>query len=596
LAQVRSLGSISCARAPAAKSCAMPGCRCCCCAQRRKPQETPKTDVEEQRSRGVHQPLAPPKSSASTDWEAFLEEPVQLPSIACVPRPAKQEQTSLQQGQQGYVTQEVGRAQARAQAQQQQKNAAAAREETEAGPPLKEAKQTELGACGIVHAAPPLAAPQVLSICFPNAPWPPPPNFEEELRRSLSRLGANGLGDISVRLREGSIIADLTGPRAALDEVYQLLIRNRVRVCGHGNGVISWTPSAAVHQPQPSPTTWTGGAGAGTRRVLELCRAGRLLEAADVLKEVEQRHDYNRALLCDPMIDKLRAINGRFCQALASTLEPTARDDVQWSQIEIRDPKIGDDFLLNMGLRCAQAAERDTKGPASQFFARGTIRNFPLTLTRFVSLLCEADLFKRTWIKDAETMTSAPGGQRQLFSAFVHTTLRSMFLPFRLEGVCLREFSTCRDAPGEGLLALQACRGSGGGSAGSPGSRPERPGVLIVEDTPPSDVGEMEGWKLPAPRRGVVRLTNTANVFYATPSVDKEGCCDIVAAVKLGLPLSPWVVPLELVKRFIADILRETLVRVRAKAVDHWEHLGFHDRIDANPAFYKPIFEIECFR
>jgi len=64
---------------------------------------------------------------------------------------------------------------------------------------------------------------ELLTLYFPDAPWPAPPCFKAELIAALVSLGASGMDDVEVRLREGSIAADLAGPADALEEIRGLL-------------------------------------------------------------------------------------------------------------------------------------------------------------------------------------------------------------------------------------------------------------------------------------------------------------------------------------------------------------------------------------
>jgi len=66
-------------------------------------------------------------------------------------------------------------------------------------------------------------ADEALLIRFPSAQWPTSPSFEQELHRGLTKIGATRLSQVSVRLSyEGTVVVELRGPRAAMDELYEL--------------------------------------------------------------------------------------------------------------------------------------------------------------------------------------------------------------------------------------------------------------------------------------------------------------------------------------------------------------------------------------
>merc|ERR1719442_101400 len=61
----------------------------------------------------------------------------------------------------------------------------------------------------------------------------------------------------------------------------------------------------------------------------------------------------------------------------------------------------------------------------------------------------------------------------------------------------------------------------------------------------------------------------------------------------MGLPVPEWMIPLEVLKRFVSDIFRESLRRVKAMVVDHWGELGYNERMAARQEFYGRIVAIE---
>jgi len=70
------------------------------------------------------------------------------------------------------------------------------------------------------------------SIRFPDAPWPPPQNFKEELLKSLEALGVQQVAALSVEMKPGSVIAAFSGPRLALQELEKAPI-NLLNVQGY---------------------------------------------------------------------------------------------------------------------------------------------------------------------------------------------------------------------------------------------------------------------------------------------------------------------------------------------------------------------------
>jgi len=81
--------------------------------------------------------------------------------------------------------------------------------------------------------------PRALSLHFPDAPWPPPPGFEAKLREGLIALGSTHHSELTIRLCEGSVIAQLSGPHAALAEVHKLPRLDKLVVLSHALGEVS---------------------------------------------------------------------------------------------------------------------------------------------------------------------------------------------------------------------------------------------------------------------------------------------------------------------------------------------------------------------
>merc|ERR1712216_399999 len=141
----------------------------------------------------------------------------------------------------------------------------------------------------------------------------------------------------------------------------------------------------------------------------------------------------------------------------------------------------------------------------------------------------------------------------------------------RLQETFLRTFSVCEEPPF---------------SSGTSGSA-QQPGVLVLEANPPQGIEEYEGWTLPASaHKRALSLRGTLKTLYVTPTADPKAV-DVFAAVRVGIPVSPYMVPLDLLKRVIAELMRESFSRIKEKVIDKWQDYDFDAREAANPAFYK---------
>jgi hypothetical protein len=267
---------------------------------------------------------------------------------------------------------------------------------------------------------------------------------------------------------------------------------------------------------------------------------------------------------------------------------------MRWARIEIRDPKIGPDFQLEMKLRFAKDAEREANGPSAQLIVSSECRGFPLRLSQFVAFHCESDLCQKEYIKDCTSLEAMSGNPCECAPAFVYTQLSPALLPFRVEELLARDFAVCPDGAPFARFCSEMTRTRSKEVLDSLGSSPwSRGGVLIAENNPPDGVTEFEGHKVPPTRRGVVRVTGTEKTIFASRNELRPECTDIVAAVRMGLPVPEWLIPLELLKRFVSDIFRESLRRVKANVVDHWGELGYNERMAARQEFYGRIVAIE---
>jgi hypothetical protein len=215
-------------------------------------------------------------------------------------------------------------------------------------------------------------------------------------------------------------------------------------------------------------------------------------------------------------------------------------------------------------------------------------------LREFAAFNCEADLCRKEYIKDCTFLESISGNPSECGPAFVHSQASPALLPFRIEEFLTRDFAVCP----EGAPFTGSCTGmtrSGSEEVmDSLGDSPwSRGGVLIAENNPPDGLTEFEGFKVPLAGRGVVRLTGGPKTIYGSRNELRPDCTDIVAAVRMGLPVPEWLIPLDLVKRSLSDIFRESLRRMKAMVVDHWGELGYNERMAARPEFYGRIIAIE---
>lgn len=335
-------------------------------------------------------------------------------------------------------------------------------------------------------------------------------------------------------------------------------------------------PILATPKLKPLRSSTTDCIASLSRKLFELCRSSRLLEAVEVFEELTRESPITaRELHDNPTIVKLRAIGARLRRGLAGTLVPAARTDTEWVHAEIRDPKVAKDFLITMDLRFAQGEEHDKLGPTSQMIAKVKMVSFPARVTQWIALQREVDLFKKEWIKDCDKMENIVGDHaHQLSSVLMHIILAPFLLPFRLEEVLIREFSVCSEAPVHGML---------------PEDR--TPGVLLMESNPPEKVNHFEEWEVPAKGGRIVRMRST-KVLYITSS-GAGNMCDIVAAARLGFPVYRQILPLDLLKRVLIDLFRESVRRLKEQVFDCWNEMEFDKRIAADPEFYDAVAKSE---
>ncbi|CAJ1337312.1 unnamed protein product, partial [Effrenium voratum] len=119
------------------------------------------------------------------------------------------------------------------------------------------------------------------------------------------------------------------------------------------------------------------------------------------------------------------------------------------------------------------------------------------------------------------------------------------------------------------------------------------PGLMVMESSPEAGMSHYEGISLPKPRRGVLQITGSEKLNYFMPSrALGTNYMDVASAVRAQLPVPQWLMSLELVKRFLADVFTATLKGVLEHVNKSWDTLPFQKEIDTDPRFFKDIQDI----
>lgn len=316
-------------------------------------------------------------------------------------------------------------------------------------------------------------------------------------------------------------------------------------------------------------------------QVLCLCYRALAVEAfaayqeleRDALKNREANSGFLTRLREDPTMCHLRQANGRHHVGLARVVEPAWKAGESWVSIKLQDPIIGDKFSMEMRIRFAKGEERDPKGPAAQMVISIDARDFPMPLDKLICMMAEGDLFKKNWIQDCESLAGIPGGGKLLWTNFFYTSLSPKLLPFKVEDLFMRDFVVCQ--------------------SGGPPVPNSRPGVSLVETPPPDSMTRFLNYEVPERRRAVVRVSGSTKVNHFMPALsDPENMSDIIASAQLGLPLYQWMVPLEMLKSFFADLFQQTLRSIRLNIIDHWDEMEYQQRLMASSVFYSQMSEI----
>lgn len=305
--------------------------------------------------------------------------------------------------------------------------------------------------------------------------------------------------------------------------------------------------------------------------VRRLCQRLQLLDAGAALDKIKLEiteaeggfaSQKLESLRADPVLCKLCSIHGRLSSALKDIAIPALRTDVDWNSLDFADPEIYRDYHFQLKLRHADANEFDQQLGGTQLVSCCQVTNFPMDMVSRMALEYETDLFKQKWLKDCELWETFRGGPEQLYSNFIRLRLAPKIAPLRIEDVMVREFSVCETSPFPGLP----------------------PGVLKVESVVPDDATEFEGWSVPPPTKGVTRMGNT-KMFYITPS-ETGNCVNVLIMARVNLSIPRWLIPLNLVKRFVAGQISNAMKQVREQILPHWAEFGYADRVASCPELY----------
>ncbi|CAE7592159.1 unnamed protein product, partial [Symbiodinium natans] len=79
---------------------------------------------------------------------------------------------------------------------------------------------------------------------------------------------------------------------------------------------------------------------------------------------------------------------------------------------------------------------------------------------------------------------------------------------------------------------------------------------------------------------------------YFMPSLVGPNHIDAISSLRAQLPIPQWLLSIELVKRFLADIFTATLRTIKEQVANDWDNLPFNADIEADPAFFGKLQEI----
>jgi len=311
--------------------------------------------------------------------------------------------------------------------------------------------------------------------------------------------------------------------------------------------------------------------------VHELCRKGRVFDAMEALQKLEQDLSMTgvadiaaigRLLDGGALVVELRQTYARakkMLTKLGPEVLPQGDGDNRWACTTIHDPQVDKNFRADIQVRFAVGSERDKGGPSAQIITCGMISNFPLDVHRFVALYRETDLYQKEWMLDCELSNGKVAGLENMYAASSHIVNSSPLLPMKVDVLTIREFIICSDP----LF-------------------PDRdPGVLIVDASPPQDMTSFAGSGLPQQAPRSVRISSMCLVMYLTPSRGRPGYSDVFVIAKAGLPVPEWILPLTLIKKFLANYYVNGFRSAKAHIVDKWADLDYERRIMGCPDFYE---------
>jgi hypothetical protein len=68
----------------------------------------------------------------------------------------------------------------------------------------------------------------------------------------------------------------------------------------------------------------------------------------------------------------------------------------------------------------------------------------------------------------------------------------------------------------------------------------------------------------------MIRLSGSEKMNHFMPGLAGPEYTDCISSVRISVPLNSWLVPLSLVKPFLADIFAGTLKTVKKNVIDDW--------------------------
>lgn len=306
------------------------------------------------------------------------------------------------------------------------------------------------------------------------------------------------------------------------------------------------------------------------------CQLGEVSEAIQMFDDLEQqaKKDGNRQLLSvlhGPALASLREICRRRAGFIERLVEPAWKDHSEWTFLNLSDPEIDPNFKLTFRMRFARGNERNHAKGGTQIMIGAHATGFPVNLTQLVAYHSRVNHLRKELIKDCEKIYGKPASNQNLYTAILASLMAPRVLPFKLEDKIIRNFILCKEAPP------------------IPGSRP---GIMVLESSPDDELTHYDGLELPVPRRGVIQITGSEKLNYFMPSLIGPNHIDAISSMRVQLPVPQWLISIELVKRFLADVFTNTLRTIKDQVCSNWDDLPFNADIEADPAFFGKLQEI----